>query len=338
MSWEQLLVPKKMVQDIKSITKRPSPAQLIGFKGVFDNLDTVIESDQDLLLSCLLPILILAVQQEMGLQYTKDEGPFAIVVCPHRRTAEQVIQFCKQFSNTLQHYPNIYTPSLDRDLTTLPDGFHILVSYPTHLKKIMDQGLYLDLVSIVCLYDASELQDPVDFILTRFKCQKMVITQKQPYETRQLIKKYLDKPVLGDDHKPFMFKCQVQVDYIRQDKLFPSLLQALQKTSPPVLVFTQSSEQARLSEEYLLLKGIEACSVHTAKRNNDTVLKDFEKGYYDVLITTDHFNCHSYKRSQHCRTLMTLLVHKQDNPKELKKLKEILTTLSLPVPKFLSPL
>ncbi|KAI5639335.1 ATP-dependent RNA helicase abstrakt [Phthorimaea operculella] len=67
------------------------------------------------------------------------------------------------------------------------------------------------------------------------------------------------------------------------------LLQALQKTPPPVLVFAERKQDVDAIHEYLLLKGVEAVAIHGGKDQEERsrAVEAFRKGEKDVLVATD---------------------------------------------------
>jgi ATP-dependent RNA helicase DDX41 len=56
-----------------------------------------------------------------------------------------------------------------------------------------------------------------------------------------------------------------EVEYVKQEAKIVYLLECLQKTSPPVLVFAENKTDVDDIHEYLLLKGVEAVAVHGGK-------------------------------------------------------------------------
>ena len=67
------------------------------------------------------------------------------------------------------------------------------------------------------------------------------------------------------------------------------LLQVLQKTAPPVLVFAENKRDVDEVQEYLLLKGVSAVSVHGGKSQEERneSIDTFKAGKADVLVATD---------------------------------------------------
>lgn len=56
-----------------------------------------------------------------------------------------------------------------------------------------------------------------------------------------------------------------EVEYVKQEAKIVYLLECLQKTSPPVLIFAEKKQDVDAIHEYLLLKGVEAVAIHGGK-------------------------------------------------------------------------
>jgi ATP-dependent RNA helicase DDX41 len=80
-----------------------------------------------------------------------------------------------------------------------------------------------------------------------------------------------------------------EVEYVKQEAKIVYLLHCLQKTAPPVIIFCEKKGDVDDIHEYLLLKGVEAVSIHGGKdqeeRNAAIVL--YKAGQKDVLVATD---------------------------------------------------
>merc|ERR1719440_788933 len=80
-----------------------------------------------------------------------------------------------------------------------------------------------------------------------------------------------------------------EVEYVKLEARIVYLLECLQKTAPPVVVFCERKGDVDDVHEYLLLKGVEAVSIHGGKdqeERNDAIRR-FKDGSKDVLVATD---------------------------------------------------
>jgi len=67
------------------------------------------------------------------------------------------------------------------------------------------------------------------------------------------------------------------------------LLECLQKTEPPVLIFAEKKQDVDAIHEYLLLKGIEAVAIHGGKDQEERsrAVDAYRQGVKDILVATD---------------------------------------------------
>lgn len=56
-----------------------------------------------------------------------------------------------------------------------------------------------------------------------------------------------------------------EVEYVKQEAKMVYLLECLQKTPPPVIIFSDNKNEVDDIQEYLLLKGVEAVAIHGSK-------------------------------------------------------------------------
>ncbi len=71
-------------------------------------------------------------------------------------------------------------------------------------------------------------------------------------------------PVVGQVGAANLDILQV-VKYVKQEAKMVYLLECLQKTAPPVIVFSKNKNEVDDIQEYLLLKGVEAVAIHESK-------------------------------------------------------------------------
>lgn len=80
-----------------------------------------------------------------------------------------------------------------------------------------------------------------------------------------------------------------EVEYVKPESRIPHLLQSLQKTAPPVLIFAEKKQDVDAIHEYLLMKGVEIVSIHGGKEQEERTwaIDQFKSGQKDVLVATD---------------------------------------------------
>lgn len=79
-----------------------------------------------------------------------------------------------------------------------------------------------------------------------------------------------------------------EVEYVKQEAKMVYLLQTLEKTSPPVIIFSDNKNEVDDIHEYLLLKGVEAVAIHGSKtqEERDYAIKSFKAGKKDVMVAS----------------------------------------------------
>jgi Superfamily II DNA and RNA helicases len=130
----------------------------------------------------------------------------------------------------------------------------------------------------------------------------MVLSSTTPKKIQEFAIQHIDRPVVisvGLVTKP-QLKVNQEIEYVKREDKIKSILNALQKTPPPVIIFTENKNEVDLIHEYLLIKGVEAVSLHGGKGTNrehsiylidqderSTAIDLFKEGKCDVLVSTD---------------------------------------------------
>ncbi|CAF4355194.1 unnamed protein product, partial [Adineta steineri] len=125
--------------------------------------------------------------------------------------------------------------------------------------------LFLDVCRYLCLDEADRMidlgfEEEVRNIISHFKlqCQKKI---------QNFAKSALVKPITINVGRAGAASLEVtqEIEYAMPEARVISLLSALQKTPPPVLIFAQRKQDVDAIHEYLLLKGVEAVAIHGGK-------------------------------------------------------------------------
>lgn len=88
-----------------------------------------------------------------------------------------------------------------------------------------------------------------------------------PKKIQHFAKSALTKPVIVNVGRAGAANLDViqEVEYVKQEARIVYLLECLQKTAPPVLIFAENKNDVDDIHEYLLLKGVNAVAVHGGK-------------------------------------------------------------------------
>lgn len=79
------------------------------------------------------------------------------------------------------------------------------------------------------------------------------------------------------------------MEYVKREAKIVYLLECLQKTAPPALIFASNQTDVDDIHEYLLLKGIDAAAIHGGLDQSVRIraIEEFKSGEKDVLVATD---------------------------------------------------
>lgn len=88
-----------------------------------------------------------------------------------------------------------------------------------------------------------------------------------PKKIQDFAKSALVKPIVVNVGRAGAANLDVRqdVEYVKQDDKLPFLIECLEKTSPPVVVFCENKNDVDDIHEYLLLKGVDVVSVHGSR-------------------------------------------------------------------------
>ena len=80
-----------------------------------------------------------------------------------------------------------------------------------------------------------------------------------------------------------------EIEYVKEESKLLKLLDTIQKTPPPVLIFCENKNDVDEIHEYLLLKGLDVCAMHGDKDQQDRnlAIREFREGIKDIMVATD---------------------------------------------------
>nr|CAD7265287.1 unnamed protein product [Timema shepardi] len=121
--------------------------------------------------------------------------------------------------------------------------------------------------------------------------QTLLFSATMPKKIQNFARSALVKPVTINVGRAGAASMNViqEVEYVKQEAKIVYLLECLQKTTPPVLIFAEKKQDVDAIHEYLLLKGVEAVAIHGGKDQEERSrsVDAFRKGQKDVLVATD---------------------------------------------------
>lgn len=103
-----------------------------------------------------------------------------------------------------------------------------------------------------------------------------------PEKIRLFANKSLTEPVIVNVGRAGAANLNVvqEVEYVKAEDKTVHLLQCLQKTAPPVMVFCENKADVDAVYEYFLLKGVDAAAVHGSldQSAREEAIDEFKSG------------------------------------------------------------
>ncbi|KAL6888508.1 hypothetical protein ACP4OV_009534 [Aristida adscensionis] len=288
---------------------QPTPIQVQGLPVVLSGRDMIgiAFTGSGKTLVFVLPCIMVALQEETLMPIVPGEGPFGMIICPSRELAKQTYDVIEQFLIPLREagYPEIRPllciggVDMRTQLDVVKKGVHIVVATPGRLKDLLaKKKMNLDNCRYLTLDEADRLvdlgfEDDIREVFDHFKAQRqtLLFSATMPKKIQNFAKSALVKPVIVNVGRAGAANLDViqEVEYVKEDARIIYLLECLQKTPPPVLIFCENKADVDYIHEYLLLKGVEAVAIHGGKdqEEREFAIESFKTGRKDVLVATD---------------------------------------------------
>ncbi|OWA53124.1 ATP-dependent RNA helicase abstrakt [Hypsibius exemplaris] len=288
---------------------KPTPIQMQGLPIVLSGRDMIgiAYTGSGKTLVFTLPIIMFALEQEKLLPFEKSEGPYGLIVCPSRELAKQTQDLIDFFAEHLEQagFPRLKSclciggTSMQSQVASLTNGVHIVVATPGRLMDMLDKKAFnLEVCRYICLDEADRMidmgfEEDVRTIFSFFKGQRqtLLFSATMPKKIQNFARSALVKPVTVNVGRAGSASVDVtqDVEWIKPEARIVYLLETLQKTPPPVLIFAEKKQDVDSIHEYLLLKGVEAAAIHGGKDQEERLkaVSAFRAGTKDVLVATD---------------------------------------------------
>lgn len=309
-NFKDMRLPEPILKKLKAkgIT-RPTPIQVQGLPVILTGRDMIgiAFTGSGKTLVFVLPLIMLALQEEQRMGLISGEGPFGLVVCPSRELARQTFDVVEEFTAVLREkgHPELRSMlciggiDMRSQLEVVKRGVHIVVATPGRLKDMLaKKKMNLDNCKYLVLDEADRLidlgfEEDIREVFDHFKAQRqtLLFSATMPKKIQNFAKSALVKPVIVNVGRAGAANLDViqEVEYVKQEAKIVYLLECLQKTPPPVLIFCENKADVDDIHEYLLLKGVEAVAIHGGKDQEDRefAIATFKAGKKDVLVATD---------------------------------------------------
>ncbi|KAJ2557798.1 DEAD-box ATP-dependent RNA helicase 35 [Coemansia sp. RSA 1933] len=309
-TFKSMRFPKPMLKYLKSKgILKPSPIQMQGLPVALSGRDMIgiASTGTGKTMAFSLPLIMLALEEEGRLPLVQGEGPIGLIVCPSRELARQTYEGLLAMAAALSEagYSELRAilaiggVSMQDQFNTLSKGVHMVVATPGRLQDMLAKGkINLDLCKYMCMDEADRMID-VGFeeetrnIMSYFKNQRQTVlfSATMPKKIQDFAQSSLVKPVVVNVSRAGAANMDIiqEVEYVKPEMRVVYLLECLQKTPPPVVIFAENKSDVDDILEYLLLKDVEAVAIHGGKEQEEReyAMRAYREGKKDVLIATD---------------------------------------------------
>jgi len=291
---------------------RPTQIQMQGIPAILTGRDMIgiafTGSGKTLVFS--LPLVMMSLEMEMRIPVQPGEGPFGLIIAPSRELAHQTFETIDNMADFLLKDRDIQCSRLrpllciggvssQEQKAVIRRGIHMVVATPGRLNDLLNKKhLHMSQCRYLCLDEADRMvdmgfEDEIRGTLDHFKGQRqtLLFSATMPKKIQDFAKSALVDPVVVNVGRAGAANLDVvqEVEYVKQEGKLLYLLQCLQKTPPPVLIFCDNKSDVDDVHEYLLIKNVEAVAIHGGldQEERHASIRGFKDGTKDVLIGTD---------------------------------------------------
>lgn len=288
---------------------KPTPIQIQGIPTAFSGRDMIgiAFTGSGKTLAFCLPAIMTALEEETKLPLARGEGPVGVILCPSRELATQTFENVKAWTGALigdGRYPLLNSLlciggiSMSDQSHAFTTGIHLVVATPGRLIDMLEKKRFtFNNCKYLCMDEADRMidlgfEEDVRNIMSFFKRQRqtLLFSATMPRKIQDFAQQSLVKPVLVNVGRAGAANLDVLqvVEYVKQEAKMVYLLECLQKTPPPVIIFSDNKNEVDDIQEYLLLKGVEAVAIHGSKTQEERqyAIRSFKSGSKDVMVAS----------------------------------------------------
>ena len=296
---------------------RPTPIQVQAIPAILTGRDIIgiAFTGSGKTLAFCLPMVMLALEEEIHIPLRAREGPIGLILCPARELSKQthdVVEHFLKFINEVKRgdgryeYPEIRSTLIiggedkRKQVEVFRNkGVHCIVATPGRLNDLLNTGqMNMDICRYLVLDEGDRMLDmgfdeEVHKIINHFKRQRQTIlfSATMPQKFQDFARNTLNNALIVNVGRAGAANLDViqEVEYVKKEAKIVYLLECLQKTAPPVVIFCSGKKDVDDIHEYLLIKGVEAVSIHGSKEQSERneAIQLYKQGLKDVLVATD---------------------------------------------------
>lgn len=147
-NFKDMRFPEPILKKLKAKgIVQPTPIQVQGLPVILSGRDMIgiAFTGSGKTLVFVLPMIMIAMHEEMMMPIVPGEGPFCLIVCPSRELARQTYEVVEQFLMPMRDagYPDLRTllciggVDMRSQLEVVKRGVHIVVATPGRLKDML---------------------------------------------------------------------------------------------------------------------------------------------------------------------------------------------------------
>lgn len=213
-------------------------------------------------LTFTLPAIMQSLEVEAKLPFTRGEGPVGLIICPSRELARQTYDGCVAMCTALTEsgkHPELRSLlciggiNMADQADVLNKGVHIVVATPGRLIDMLEKGkLNADNCKYLCMDEADRMidlgfEEDVRSIMSHFKYQRqtLLFSATMPRKIQDFAQQSLINPILVNVGRAGAANMDViqEVEYVKPEAKMVYLLECLQKTPPPVIIFSDNKNE-----------------------------------------------------------------------------------------------
>ncbi|GAB7359208.1 hypothetical protein MBLNU230_g5867t1 [Neophaeotheca triangularis] len=306
-TWDESGLPQPLLDVVDSVGyTEPSPIQRASIPIALQSRDLigVAVTGSGKTAAFLLPLLCYIMDMPHLDNYTKNDGPYAIILAPTRELALQIKAETDKFATPLgfRSVCMIGGHSMEIQSNELSRGAEIVIATPGRLCDALEQRwLVLNQCCYVIMDEADRMidmgfEEPVQKILQalpRYR-QTMMYTATMSTAVERIARNYLRRPAqinIGNQGEA-VETVEQRVEMIQgEDKRKKRLQEILQSRQfePPVIVFVNVKANVESVGNHVRKMGFDVVTMSGSKSQDqrEAALSGLRSGKAQVLVATD---------------------------------------------------
>ncbi|CAD2099321.1 RNA helicase, putative [Plasmodium vinckei brucechwatti] len=309
-NFKDMKFPKAILKGLKKKKiNKPTQIQMQGLPSILIGRDIIgiAFTGSGKTIVFVLPLIMTCLEAELRCPIEEGEGPLGLIICPSRELASQTHNIINYFCEYLHKdsFPMLKSLCVIGGVSTyeqgkeIKKGVHMLVATPGRLNDMLNKKrMTLEQCRYLCFDEADRLidlgfEEEIRNTLDNFSSQRqtLLFSATMPKKIQEFAKSTLVNPIIINVGRAGAANLDViqEVEYVKEEFKLSYLLQVLQKTGPPVLIFCENKKDVDDVHEYLLLKGVNAIAIHGSLGQTERLeaINLFRNGEKDVLVGTD---------------------------------------------------